>query len=176
MQCDELFEVGGQHLFVAADHGQSLPQGAAYNFVGSLGIVDEFDNEIDFRVVEDIVGLVCEADVGLGVAFQMAHTNAADHRFLGWLQTGEHVVEPTAYTAETEESYMEAFVVHSLLFRVHEIQDKFVELIGFHQESVVAEVGVNHKESALPYAVGQAFNLVGREEHIGVDGHHERVG
>lgn len=58
LQLDELGQMGRNHCFVAADDSLSASKCLADNAEGSLCIVDNLDNEADFGIGKDILGVV----------------------------------------------------------------------------------------------------------------------
>ena len=114
LQCYEFLDVVCEHLLVARDDGQTRLQGALDDGVGGLGVVDELDDEVYFRVVEYVVGLVRE--VGLDGA-RLADVAYADAFYLDVFGAYalQNVIETAAHGSETEESDVEFFTVHGVV-------------------------------------------------------------
>ena len=97
----EFGQVACQHLLVAAHHGQALQQRTFHYLIGCLGIVYQFDDEVDVRVVEEVVGIVGEACPHSAVFAKVAH---ADTLYRNILCTNalQHIIQPTAHRAEAK--------------------------------------------------------------------------
>ena len=94
-------QVARQHLLVAAHHGQALQQRAFHYLIRRLGIVYQFNDEVDVRVVEEVVCVVGEACPHSAVFSKIAHADTL-YRNILCANTLQHIIQPTAHRAEAK--------------------------------------------------------------------------
>ena len=100
------------HFFVGGHHGFAAAQGFGDDFKSGIGIINEFDHEVDVFVAQD--GFAIKHEV-IGTNWPrfvfILHTDAAD---IGFQRRcfREHLIEPKAYTAETEQTDVKLFRGH----------------------------------------------------------------
>ena len=94
----------GEHFLISAHHRNTLPQSPFYDNVCGIGIVDKFNNEVDFRVVEYVVGFVGNRHRRVAVFFGVANTGSGDSDIIG-VHAAKHVAQALTYVSEAEKTY-----------------------------------------------------------------------
>jgi hypothetical protein len=77
----ELYEfdnVIGEHFFVARDDRAAGDEGSFDDVKRSFGVVNEFNDEVDVRVVKYVVGIVGKVGLNRTRFFNVADANARD--------------------------------------------------------------------------------------------------
>ena len=95
--------MAGEHLLVARHYRQTFHQRALYNVVSRIGIVNEFDDEVNLRVGEYLVSVVREECFDGARFVDVAYADSANldiRRF----DTFQNVVQTIADRSKTEES------------------------------------------------------------------------
>jgi hypothetical protein len=50
----------GKHFFVCRHYGLPIFQCSFYNFIRGVGVIDQFNNHIDFRIIQDVIFAECK--------------------------------------------------------------------------------------------------------------------
>ena len=104
LDVDQLGQVVRQHRLVARDDRNALQQGAFDDVVGSAGVVDHLDDEVDLGVVENLVRRVGEvAAVDRAGLVERAHADLHDLG-IGVFRFAHHFVDALPDDAEAEEA------------------------------------------------------------------------
>ena len=106
LQFDQFGQVAGQHRLATRNDGNAAEHGTFYDVVGGVGIVDDFDDEVDVRAVENLLDRGGEEPlVRLYLAgfLRIADTDLHDLG-VGVLRFAHHFVDALSDDAESEQS------------------------------------------------------------------------
>ena len=106
LDVDQLREVVREHRLVARDDGNAAQQGALDDPVCGLRVVDDLDDQVDVRILEDLLRRGGEQrGVGLDLAGLVRVADADPHDLgMGVLRLAHHFVDALSDDAESEQS------------------------------------------------------------------------
>ena len=106
LDVDQLREVVREHRLVARDDGNAAQQGALDDPVCGLRVVDDLDDQVDVRVLEDLVRRGGEQrGVGLDLAGLVRVADADPQNLgIGVFRLAHHFIDALSDDAESEQS------------------------------------------------------------------------
>ena len=91
LQLYQLLDMAGKHLLITRHYGQTHLQCSLNDSICGIGIINQLNNKVNIRVIENIIGIICELCIHTSLLIQITHANTLNLHVLR-ADTLQHII------------------------------------------------------------------------------------